>query len=653
MGSDKRIRAQLEDLFSELISPSLVREGGPIPAEESAEIVVDLREAGRQKELLVYRTVVENVTDAVTVNDLDGYQTYANRACYETFGYDYDRQDMDGLPMASLWLEDDAPILKEQVLPQVMAGGWSGQVRQKRRDGTIFDAALTIFPVPDSSEIVSIAAIIRDISERQAMERERDAAYEHRAFQIELISGLAREIVATSTLDELYRRAVTLVKERFGYYHVQVFHYVPELSAMVRVQSYSQAGEEMEPASYRLPYGKGIIGIATATGKPILVPDVSQNYYWMPPPGFPDAEGELAVPIKVRDQVIGVLDVLSDTAGALTREDEIVLLDLTSRITSAIGSPHFLRDAEGFHQLFQDPEGIGWISLEDNVIIYANSAFCRILGASLPQDTLGKPIISYYPKTLRKRIQREILPAVMRGDRWTGELTILSVRGETASVIQSIFLVRNQDGTPLHLATVVTDISERRQVEGLPDKRVQQIDCLNEMGRKMKETPPIPVLMRWVAERIPSVMRYPDVCRVAVEFEGHVYGEAEALGLPCQIVERIHSGGEVVGRIHVSYTQRHDFLDEEVATLGDVVRRVSSYVESCRLMEQTPAPLGEVKADHKLYSFTRLAEYMTDPSAPEGRIPKPRPAHDTGLKARIQNSCIGAALRRMWRRLIP
>ena len=655
MGSDKRIRAQLEDLFSELIAPSMVREDALLSVEEPEGGITGRREAREQREQLVYRALVENVADAVAVNDLEDCQTYGNRACYESFGYDYGRQDMNGLPMASLWLEDDVPTLIERVLPQAMAGGWSGQVRQKRKDGTIFDAHLTIFPVLDSlGEVINIATIIRDISERQALERERDAVYEHRAFQVELIAGLAQEIVAASTLDELYRRAVTLVKERFGYYHVQIFHYVPELSAMVRVQSYSQAGEEIEPASYRLPYGKGIIGIATTTGKPILVPDVSQDYYWMPYPGFPDAEGELAVPIKVRDQVMGVLDVLSDTAGALTREDEIALLDLTSRITTIMGSTHLLRDAEGFRQLVQDPEGIGWIALEDNVIIYANSALCRILGAVRPQDTLGKPIVSYYPKAMRKRVQREILPAVMRGDRWTGELTILSPQGKIVPVIQSFFLVRNQDGTPLHLATVVTDISEQRGVEKLLDKRVQQIDCLNEMARKMKEIPPTPALLQWVVERIPSVMRYSDVCLVAIGFEGRVYGEDEAVRLPCQIVEYIYSGGEVVGQVYVSYTQRHDFLDEEVALLGDIVRRVSSYVESRRLMEQTPAALEEIEAGHRLYLPTRLAEHGTEPGAPAGRIPpKPIPAYGAGLKARLRNSRVYAALRRIWQRLAP
>ena len=649
MGSGDKIKAQLEDLFSELIAPSIVHEDALPSVEEPEGGITGRREA---REQLVYRALVESVADAVALSDLEGCQTYGNRACYESFGYDYDRQDMNGLPMASLWLEDDVPTLIERVLPQAMAGGWSGQVRQKRRDGTIFDAHLTIFPVLDSSEVINIATIIRDVSERKALERERDAVYEHRAFQIELIAGLAQEIVAASTLDELYRSAVTLVKEHFGYYHVQVFHYVPELSAMVRVQSYSHSGEETEPASYRLPYGKGIIGIATTTGKPILVPDVSQNYYWMPYPDFPDAEGELAVPIKVRGQVIGVLDVLSDTAGALTREDEVVLLDLTSRITSVIGSTHLLRGAEGFRQLVQDLEGIGWIALEDNVFIYVNSALCRILGAVRPKDTLGKPIVSYYPKAMRKRIQREILPAVMRGDRWTGELTILSARGETVPVIQSIFLVRNQDGTPLHLATVVTDISEQRGVEKLLDKRVQQIDCLNEMARKMKEIPPTPALLQWVVERIPSVMRYPDLCLVAIGFEGHVYGEDEAVRLPCQIVEYIYSGGEAVGQVYVSYTQRHDFLDEEVALLGDIVRRVSSYVESQRLMEQTNTALEEAKASHKLYLPTRLAEHETEPIASEGCMPpKPIPAYGTGLKARLRNSRVYTALRRAWQRL--
>jgi GAF domain-containing protein len=69
---------------------------------------------------------------------------------------------------------------------------------------------------------------------------------------------------------------------------------------------------------------------------------------------------------------------------------------------------------------------------------------------------------------------------------------------------------------------------------------------------------------------------------------------AEAVSLPCQIVQALRVGGQVVGRIYVAYTQERDFLDEESAILGDITRRVSGYIENRRLLQETQARAEEL-----------------------------------------------------------
>ncbi|MEA3341925.1 MAG: GAF domain-containing protein, partial [Chloroflexota bacterium] len=485
----------------------------------------------------------------------------------------------------------------------------------------------------------------RDISQRKTLERERDAMYEHRVFQIQLVTGLAQEIGAAPTLDGLYQRVVTLVKERLGYYHAQIFHHIPELSAVVLVKSYARTGEEVGGAGHRLPYGKGIVGTAAITGKSILAPDVSQNSYWMHHPNFPNTQGELAVPMKLRNRVLGVLDVLSDTAGTLTREDEIVLLDLASRVASIIGSSHMLEEADVLRQFAQASDGIGWLALEDSTITYANSALCNIIGAAQPEDLVGKPIISCYPEYLRERVRDEILPTAMREGQWSGELALLSTESIITPIVQSIFLAHDEIGNPLHLVTVVTDITAQKRAETLLDSRSQQMNCLNDIDRKIEERPQIIEFLHWLADHIPSVMRRPDVCAVAIEFEGRIYGADSAVRAPRQIVEDIHIGGEVAGRVYVSYTQERDFTftNEEKALLGDIARRVSDYVENRRMSEQAQATLEEVKASHKLYLPAQWVERAPAQKPPESPTPP--------ITTPVSESRLKACLRKVWQRL--
>lgn len=617
MVEDKEMKMQLEDLFSDLQDPAMANEDMLASLQGLIENVTERKQT--QKQRMVFRALVENATDAIFVSDLEGHQTYSNRACYDIYGYDYERQEMDDLPLISLWPEEDASTLTAQVLPRIKVGGWSGQVRQRRRNNTLFDAHLTVFPVLDKTgQPISVATIIRDISERTAWEREREAMREHYASQVQLVTRLAQEITAAPNLNELCRLLVTRVKERRGYHHVQIYRHDGGVDAMVLVESYTRAGGEMGFADHKLPFGKGIVGAAATAGKPVLVPDVSRDPRWVVHPGFPNTKGELAVPIKSRAQELYVLDVLSDTVGTLTRDDEIILQDLGSRVASAIDNIRLLEEANILRQFSQASEGVGWITLEGSIIIYMNATLGSILGEARPENTFGKPILSYYPRDLRERIQNEILPTAIREGQWVGELAFLSAQGQVVPTIQSIFLVRDENGTPLYLANVATDITQQKQVESLLDKRTRQIGCLNDLGRKIEENPPIPEFLPWVAKRVSQAMQYPEVCVAAVEFDGQVYGEAEALNLPSQIVENLHVDGErVVGRMVVAYTQERNFTDEEGALLGDVTRQVSGYVESRRIFEQTQAVLNDVRATHQIYMPERWGKLVPRQVPPE------------------------------------
>jgi PAS domain S-box-containing protein len=168
------------------------------------------------------------------------------------------------------------------------------------------------------------------------------------------------------------------------------------------------------------------------------------------------------------------------------------------------------------------------------------------------------------------------------------------------------FLVRGQAiwdeaGNPLRMAGSFTDFTERKETEAIVERRRGQLECLSDIGQKIGESLPLPEFLQWVAERIPSTMRFPDLCVAAIEFEGTVHGSAEAVKLPHQMVQSLVSDDERVGRLYIAYTEAHDFLDDESALLGDISRRVSGYIESSRLFAQTQAALAEVEATHRSY----------------------------------------------------
>jgi len=140
---------------------------------------------------------------------------------------------------------------------------------------------------------------------------------------------------------------------------------------------------------------------------------------------------------------------------------------------------------------------------------------------------------------------------------------------------------------------------EALRARSLLSKQVRELDCLNDIGRKIAESPSIPELMRWTAERIPQAMQYPDVCLAVIEYAGRFYGEIDAVDLSRQMMAGMRIGDELIGRLLVAYredadAQERHFLDGESTLVGDIARRLTGYVENRRLLEQT-----ELRARHE------------------------------------------------------
>ncbi len=130
---------------------------------------------------------------------------------------------------------------------------------------------------------------------------------------------------------------------------------------------------------------------------------------------------------------------------------------------------------------------------------------------------------------------------------------------------------------------------ETQRARALLSKQIRELDCLNDIGRKIAESPAVPELLQWTADRIPAAMQYADVCIAAIEYVGRFHGTIEAIDMSRQMVSGLRIGDEQVGRVVVAYTQDHTFLDGESALLGDVSRRLTGYIENRQLLEQTEA----------------------------------------------------------------
>jgi len=329
----------------------------------------------------------------------------------------------------------------------------------------------TKLPLVDADGVArQVLGISSDITDRIQMEQAIQTSLERRGRQVQTSTEVAQEIAAAAALDELFERVVTLVKERFGYYHAQIFRYDASARVMRLVVGYGMVGARMLAIGHAVPMGRGVVGAAASTGRPMLAPDVTRDPDWVPNTYLPGTRGELAVPIKLRDQILGILDVQSNITNALTQEDQLLLEGLCGQIAIAIHNTQLLESANTFRQVIASSgQGITIATL-DGTLTYANPAFCTLVGESDPQVLVGQSFFSYYPEALQTRLRKEILPALMKHGQWQGELAVLSRTGVETPTLENLAIVAEESltgerGEPRFLTRQVSDITARKEME--------------------------------------------------------------------------------------------------------------------------------------------------------------------------------------------
>ena len=101
---------------------------------------------------------------------------------------------------------------------------------------------------PDETEQDFLEAVTNTLStmiKRGRIEKSVQDSLTRRERQVGISTQIAQEIAAATDLDELYRQVVNLVKEEFGFYHVQLLRYDPALYSVALTYGYGEVGQRM------------------------------------------------------------------------------------------------------------------------------------------------------------------------------------------------------------------------------------------------------------------------------------------------------------------------------------------------------------------------------------------------------------------------
>jgi PAS domain S-box-containing protein len=117
-------------------------------------------------------------------------------------------------------------------------------------------------------------------------------------------------------------------------------------------------------------------------------------------------------------------------------------------------------------QKFAETSGQGFsMAAPDGHITYVNPALSRMLGEERPEEVIGRHLSTFFSEESNRRGEQEIQPALNQRGYWEGELPMLSRHGKTIPTWHNTSVIRDEKGSPLRLAVVITDITERKQAQ--------------------------------------------------------------------------------------------------------------------------------------------------------------------------------------------
>jgi signal transduction histidine kinase/HAMP domain-containing protein len=191
--------------------------------------------------------------------------------------------------------------------------------------------------------------LIQDVSDRLAIALDQFRAFDEvdkRAAELETIARVSTATTTLTNVDELLQAVADLTKESFGFYHAHIYIYDPETGDITLAAGAGDVGRIMKEHGHKLHVDNetGLVARAIRNRDAVIVNDVSLVADFLPNPLLPETQSELAVPMIVGEDVVGVIDIQSAETNRFTPDDARLQRTLADQIAVA------LRNAQAFER---------------------------------------------------------------------------------------------------------------------------------------------------------------------------------------------------------------------------------------------------------------------------------------------------------------
>lgn len=153
-------------------------------------------------------------------------------------------------------------------------------------------------------------------------------------------------LVASLEPQELLKDVVNLLQKNFGYYHVQIYVLDPKTGDFVMSEGSGEIGKQLKEQGHRLHAGEGIVGYTAETNAAFFSNDVEKLFSFVRNPLLPDTKSELAVPVKIGNQILGLLDIHQVPPAYLSQNDLQLVSAVADQLAIALQKANLYSDLQ-------------------------------------------------------------------------------------------------------------------------------------------------------------------------------------------------------------------------------------------------------------------------------------------------------------------
>lgn len=216
---------------------------------------------------------------------------------------------------------------------QVEGGISNYELGLVKTDGEFFWGMLTARLFEFNGQPAIITTVV-DVTERIAAQRE----IEKQASELATVAEVSTAVATNLDTQTLLNEVVELTKARFQLYHAHIYLLSEDGSELRLAAGAGEAGRQMVAEGRRISMKRkqSLVAQAARERRGVVVNDVRAEAGFLSNPLLPDTRAELATPMIIGEQLLGVLDIQSDKVDDFTESDINIQTTLASQIAAAL-----------------------------------------------------------------------------------------------------------------------------------------------------------------------------------------------------------------------------------------------------------------------------------------------------------------------------